>query len=273
MVPTPLAADIAERLPGAFLALESAIETRSFDPARANIRFRIGCSDYTMAVLLPRLQAAIAAVAPGVSLSVLPLDNRTTDRLATGHLDLVIAGAREVPERLAFEPLYDETSVWVHGARHPLAAHPLAEWDIAATRFISVDYGIGTALDNNDSFASHHGLIQWTRTAPGCLQGANQAQPLATVTVPNFFTAALMVAESNCLAQLPSRLATTLAARFDLLVRDDWPCDPGGTLTQIWARAFAERRGQAWFREMVRSSVSTLDGLRYGRRHAVISSE
>lgn len=154
-----------------------------------------------------------------------------------------------------------------------LTAHPLAEWDIAATKFISVDYGIGTALDDDDSFASHHGLIRWTRTAPGCLQRANQAQPMATVTVPNFFTAALMVAESNCQAQLPSRLATTLAARFDLIIRDDWPCDPGGTLTQIWARAFAERRGQAWFREMVRSSVSTLDGSRYDRRDAVISSE
>ncbi len=258
LMPTALAADITDRLPAAFLALENAIETRAFDPARATTGFRIGCSDYTMAVLLPRLQARLAAAAPGVTLTVVSLDGRTTERLAAGQLDLVIAGAREVPDRLAFEPLYDEKSVWVHRAGHPLSMRPLSEWDISAVTVVAVDYSIGAALDDDDSFAARNGVIQWTRTAPGRLYGIGQPSLPPKVTVPNFFAAALMVAGSDCLAQVPSRLAAVLATRLDLAVRADWPSDQGGTLTQIWPRAFAERRGQAWLREMVRSSARTL---------------
>ena len=258
MVTTALAAEIAERLPAAFVALENAIERRAFDPALATTQFRLACSDYTIAVLLPRLQSALAETAPRVGLSVQALDSRTTERLVAGQIDLVIAGVSEVPERLAFETLYDERSFWVHRADHPIAQRSLSQWDTEAAGFVAVDYGIGTALDGGDSFAARNGLIQWTRPVPGRIWPPGRSPPSPKFTVPSFFAAALLVGQSDCLTQLPSRLADSLAGPLGLVIRSDWPSDEGGKLAQIWPRAFAERRGHAWLREMVRRSAALI---------------
>ena len=251
MSPTPLAADIGERLPKALGDLESAITAKSFEPGLATGNVRIACSDYTMSLFLPGLLGIMESEAPRLRLIVVPLGDRLIERLDVGKLDLVIAGVREVPERLAFEPLFGEYYVWVHRKRHPLAGRALAEIAPSDLRIVSIDYGFGTHYDHFESLAAHDGFTQWTRTNPAISAGSEKALPTAHVTVPNFFTAASLIAESDLVAQLPARLAAALAPRFDLAVRDDWPAYPGGELTQIWHRSFGNRPAQLWLRNAV----------------------
>ena len=259
MTPTPLALKIAERLPGAFVALENAIAPELFDPLQSSARFFIACSDYAMAVLLPRLLARLEIEAPRVQLTILPLDGRTIDRIDKGVLDLVIAGIHTVPERLMFERLFYEKAIWVHRVGHPLSARPFSDWDATKIQSVTVDYGIGASGEELESFASQS-MIQWTRTPPGPapLSSDIAAASNSKIVVPNFFAAAVLAAGSDYLTQLPRGLALSLAARFDLVTRNDWPTTKGGYLAQMWRPALTDRYGHPWLRGMVQSCADAL---------------
>lgn len=260
MMPTHLAADIGQRLPGALVELEAAIAASTFVPGHAVRTFHLACSDYTAFILVPRIVAQMEEEAPQARLQVMSMGRRLVDRLDRGKLDLVIAGIKKVPERLDFANLFAEETVCVLRAGHPLAGRAASDDDLRRIDLVSVDYGFASDEDESEIFATWSGFTQWNRTVMGTAEGNDRPFATSRVSVPDFFAAARLVAGSDRVAHLPRRLAQALAPQFGLLIRDDWPTGNGGMLAQVWHRSFGNQPAILWFRDLVARSTAGLGG-------------
>ena len=126
LVPTTTAQALYPPLHSALAEIESTLSgARSFDPATARARFTVCLSDIGEVSLLPRLMAALPSVAPGVSLTVRPLDvDSAVDQLGRGEIDAFIASPLIDPQRVARIPLFTEGYVGMVGADHPRLRGP-----------------------------------------------------------------------------------------------------------------------------------------------------
>jgi DNA-binding transcriptional LysR family regulator len=87
---TKLAADLADPLRRALLLLERAIAAPgAFDQATADREFSIAVSDYVLMMLVPSLIATMAAAAPRVRLTIVPLGATDPPRLPAADLFIV----------------------------------------------------------------------------------------------------------------------------------------------------------------------------------------
>lgn len=130
MTPTPAALELlepAQRLlqdaEALFGARRRAGRGKGFDPATAELRFRIAASDYLDPLFLPELVAHLQRSAPGVQLDLQPLTAQFDYRksLARGEVDLVIGNWLQPPEELHLGRLLTDEVVCLVGAEHPLA--------------------------------------------------------------------------------------------------------------------------------------------------------
>lgn len=136
MVPTPTALELlapAERLLREAEALFAQRQRKSgFDPATAQLRFRIAASDYLDPHFLPLLVAQLQRVAPGVGLDLQPLSAQYDYRasLARGEVDLVIGNWLEPPEELHLGRLFSDEVVVLMSAEHPAARANGRGWTV-----------------------------------------------------------------------------------------------------------------------------------------------
>jgi DNA-binding transcriptional LysR family regulator len=200
MEPTATALALEAPVAAAVDALRGALgAARRFEPATATGLVRIAALDAEQAVLIPPLAARLRLLAPGLTLSVLPLGRSAAmDALSEGRADLVLGYVWEVPDVISGVPLYEE-SFLVAGRPDTLPQAP----------HISLD----------DYCAANHVLI-----APGGdLRGVVDDQLAALdrsrrviLGLPAFLPALAAVAASCALVTLPARVARALAPGFGL---------------------------------------------------------
>jgi DNA-binding transcriptional LysR family regulator len=215
-----LEAPVAAAVEGLRQALGAA---RRFDPASAGGVVRIAALDAEQAVLVPPLAARLAARAPGLRLSVLPLGRgQAMEALAEGRADLALGFVWEVPEPISRQTLYQEGFL-VAGVPAALPGAP--------------------ALDLDAYCAADHILI-----APGGdLRGVvdDQLQALGrsrrvVLGLPAFLPALAAAAGSGALVTLPARVARAFAAGFGLVT-----AAPPLAVRSFPVAAFWHRRNEA----------------------------
>jgi DNA-binding transcriptional LysR family regulator len=103
-----------------------------FDPATAQLRFRIAASDYLDPLFLPTLVAHLQRAAPGVQLDLQPLSAEFDYRraLAQGEVDLVIGNWLQPPEELHLARLFSDEVVCLVSAQHPAARGGGRGWTV-----------------------------------------------------------------------------------------------------------------------------------------------
>lgn len=121
LVPTTTARELYEPLHAALATIESAVSgTQTFDPATAQTGFTLCLSDLGEVSLLPRLMDAVRRRAPGVTLTVRPLDvGNAADQLGRGEIDAFIASPLISSQRVARIPLFAEGYQAMVAADHP----------------------------------------------------------------------------------------------------------------------------------------------------------
>jgi LysR family nod box-dependent transcriptional activator len=91
LVPTPRAQALAVPVREALELIRGALGTpASFDPARDRRRIRLSCSDYSVLMLIGPLVRGLSAVAPALTVEVLPRLPDAGRALERGEVDLVI---------------------------------------------------------------------------------------------------------------------------------------------------------------------------------------
>src|SRR6185295_6647450 len=123
MSPTPLASRLAPQLRKVLDELSHVLRGETFDPATAQRTFHIGASDYVELVMLPRLTARLARLAPGIDVWLHTYNDCGDTELASGALDLVLGPQRRTarPSAAYERVLFAESFTCVMRANHPLA--------------------------------------------------------------------------------------------------------------------------------------------------------
>ncbi|GAB4558331.1 MAG: LysR family transcriptional regulator [Haliangiales bacterium] len=201
-----------------------------FEPATASRRFAIAMTDYAEALLLAPLLERLRREAPGVDISV---TRAAWIQQVSGEFDLVLVprsptGAGVIWTR-AFE---DEYACLVRRA-HPRVKRRLTARTYAALPHLMVAPG-GRPGSFVDEALAEHGL-----------------ERRVALTLPGFLVVPTVVAQSDLIATIPSRLARTAAAGAAVKVVPAPLPFPPLTLSLGWPERLHRDPGHRWFRGVI----------------------
>ncbi len=201
MEPTAVALGMEPKIRSVVETLSQAISTPVvFNPATSTDILRIGAFDNEMTTLVPRFLQMVRAEAPGMRVSILPLGRRPAiDALEQGDIDLALGFAWNLPRSIRQAKLYDESYSVVMRQGHPLAQKQMTlEIYTAAEHLIVSPRG------------DHTGIVDEELVKCGQVRRV-------TMAVPQFLPALAIVATTDLISTLPSRLVASQAERYRLL--------------------------------------------------------
>ncbi|KWR81324.1 MULTISPECIES: LysR family transcriptional regulator [Pseudomonas] len=209
MQPTPraleLEAPIRESLQRILHSLSGA---ERFEAARSRQRFTLALTDYAELLCMPALLQHLGTEAPGVALDVRHLaPSLPVEALDKGHLDLVLGRFEDIPARFGRRPWASETLRLLARRGHPRVSGPLDLDGFLNERHLWVSGGQTKGM-----------VDQW-------LASQGLKRQIAYVT-PNYLQAAQLVAGTDLLTVLPTRLAEYFARLLPLQVLE-LPFDVG----------------------------------------------
>ena len=263
MVPTPLSFELGDRVHAALLALQEALSPGPFEPDTSRRCFTIATGDNAGTVLAPRIVGTVIDRAPFVTIRILPLSVDIVSGLDEGDIDVAINSFATVPERMICDRLWSEAPVWMARAGHPAAGSRVGPETLACLDKVSVDLRGTHAQMSQDGFISRDGLVQWAGSdeampnLPGA-EPARRGQAPYRVTVPSFYTAIAMAAQSDLVTLLPRRLALTVAGELGLVALDTALPAPERTLMALWHRDHCARPATRWLRQIVLDCAGAL---------------
>ncbi|TVT36726.1 LysR family transcriptional regulator [Amycolatopsis rhizosphaerae] len=230
LVPTTTARALYEPLHAALAEIETAVSgAQSFDPASGRAAFTLCLSDLGEVSLLPRLMAALPSRAPGVTLTVRPLDVvSAVDQLGRGEIDAFIASPPLSSRRVARIPLFSEGYVGMVADSHPrLRGDRAGLKALAAERHIAV---FGPAGHEGPRRALEaHGLLE-----------------RVVLEVTRFSTLPYLVQDGELVATVPRRVAETFAAEHRVRLLE-LPMEIEPAQVSIYTRhAHARTPAQHW---------------------------
>jgi DNA-binding transcriptional LysR family regulator len=236
MEPTATALALEAPVAAAVDALRGALgAARSFDPVTATGLVRVAALDAEQAVLIPPLAARLRLLAPGLTLSVLPLGRGAAmEALAEGRADLVLGYVWDPPESISGEPLYDE-SFLVAGRPDTLPDAPAISLDAYC--------------------AADHVLISPGGDLRGVVDDQLQAMDRSRRVVlglPAFLPALAAVATSGALVTLPARVARAFAPGFGLTTAEPPIPVRSFPVSVFWHRRNDTDPRTTWIRQQLR---------------------
>jgi DNA-binding transcriptional LysR family regulator len=241
MTPTFFATQLHAKFQGALSDIETAIEnTRNFDPANSTRRFRLALSDMGELYFLARIIEALRRRAPSVELDVVMLDLAQLDEwLSAGKIDAGICSRSYAPTLSPGEVLFMEHYVCLASRAHPRLQDVLTLEGYLAERHIEVSPGSG-----------HHLVEDKLRE-----QGRDRRIGLR---VPHFSVLPDIVAASDMLVTLPSRLGHYFAAQGRLRVFELPFRVPEIEVTLHWHAGGGDLAARSWLCALLRETLSEL---------------
>ncbi|WP_374574127.1 LysR family transcriptional regulator [Phenylobacterium sp.] len=255
--PTQRALEISGTVREAMKLLEGAIAGPRFDPARSDRRFEVVASTYLCAVLTPALAPMVMAEAPNVRLRMRAPGGLPAEALDRGAVDMVIGSFEHVPSRFRYEPLFEETAVWAIRADHPLDRP-----GVDPAEFARLPHLLVSPPDEPDGLRHDPGglglrrAIAWSEDYS--LGGRLARDMDGPISVPDAYSALVVVSQSDMPALLPRRLAEVASQKGRLrLVEPDFTPEPAqfGAVTRAGDH---EEGPTGWLRAMVREAAARI---------------
>lgn len=236
MEPTATALALETPVAAAVDALRDALgAARAFDPAAATGFLRVAALDAEQAVLIPPLAARLRMAAPGITLSVLPLGRSAAmEALSGGRADLVIGFARNLPDTVSGEPIYEE-SFLVAGRLEVLPHAP--------------------RIDLDDYCAADHVLVSPGGDLRGVVDDQLEAMGRSRRVIlglPAFLPALAAVTASGAIVTLPSRVARAFAPGFGLVTAEPPIAIRTFSVSAFWHRRNDNDPRTRWIRGLVK---------------------
>lgn len=237
MQPTARADALREPLRQALDAIEHVMSPASaFDPASADHTWRVAAFDYgESTILLPALNG-LRSAAPGTRLAVIEVEpSRIARQAEQGAIDLAFHTSEDAPPGLRRRALFTERYVLVGRADHPrLKRRPtLAQFCALDHVIVSPDGG------------GFHGITDQTLSEAGLKRRV-------VLSVPHFLFVMSVLANTDLVAMLPSRLVRDTAA---LRVVEPPVEIPGYEMAMLWPERSHRDPAHQWLREFIASSV------------------
>jgi DNA-binding transcriptional LysR family regulator len=241
VVPTPRALELRDNLSGALGILREMLRApTSFDPATSRRTFVIAMQEQPAAALAPGLALAVLAEAPEVRLAFIYPMPDIGERLEDGAVDLLVAPSDQGSSTLIGRVLFENDFLTAQRKRHPRGTGPL---DLDT--FCTLDHLI-VSTDG----AGFSALVDRT------LAGLGRSRRVA-LSIQSYGLAPLIVARTDCVCTLPSRLLRRYADDLDLF-EPPLPLSRS-QLVALWHPRSQEDRGHVWLRERLYKVANATD--------------
>jgi DNA-binding transcriptional LysR family regulator len=239
LVPSPRAQALAPALDTALALVRHALAPPTrFSPATLERTFTIASTDYSELVLLPRLLARLGRQAPGVRLVMRPIVATGERALLSGEHDLALGVGRPESAAVRGEALFTDGFHSLLRAGHRAARRPLT-----LDRFVALD----------------HVLISPSGTGEAAVDVALRARGRTrriVLRVPNFLSAPLVVAATDYIVTLPTRVARAVAAQHRLRLRRP-PLELSGfAFSQFWHARHDDDPAHQWLRAEIKRATT-----------------
>ncbi len=237
MRPTARADELREPLREALQALERAVApAAAFDPALATQTWKVAATDYgESTVLLPAL-SGLRTQAPGTRLAVIDLmPAQLVKQAEQGVFDLALHITEDAPLDLHQRVLFTERYVLAGRLGHPgLTGKPSCD-EFCALEHVLVSREGGGFFGVTDKVLADVGLSR-----------------KVVLSVPHFLMVMAVLASTDLVAMLPSRLVRGNPA---LQVVEAPLQVPGYEMAMFWGERLHRDPAHKWFREHLAASV------------------
>jgi DNA-binding transcriptional LysR family regulator len=211
--------------------LDGLASNAPFDPAATARRFNIYMSDVGQMVFVPKLLACMAASAPAASLRACPIPlDQPGAALASGEVDLAVGFFTNLTAGFRETMLFRERYVCVVRSDHP-------------------DFRSG--MTREAFAASPRALADASGMAHVVVEEELKKQGLAAaprLTVPQFMVLPLVIANSDLLVIMPSRLAKAFSLLVSIkILRTPVPLRPYD-IKVYWHERFHHDSANRWLR-------------------------
>lgn len=196
---TPLAQSLAIPVSKALTAAGEVFSSASFDPATSTRTYRISTTDYGAHVVLPEMASVLENFSPHVHLLSSAWTSDTLIDLEIGNVDIALYADDPVPGDFHFIDIFRETYVLIVKIGHPIldnSINSLSQFlsQVSKYKHIVARYP-NSHIDAGDDVLTR--------------LGASMSSP--RISLPYFGVAPIIVAESNLVMAVPSRLAKCYA--------------------------------------------------------------
>jgi DNA-binding transcriptional LysR family regulator len=237
---TPYARQISDRVSQILIEIQSTLlEKEAFNPATAKNTFRIAASDYVEATIGINLVQQLTTQAPGIRIRVTNLHKETVmNALDENLIDLIINAQLPLKNWHVEQNLYREEFVCV------------VRSDAALTELSMEDYLLRSHLlvSMRDDFQGAGDEI---------LERQQQSRQVIWST-PHFMAIPFLLANSNCVASLPRRMAQQCAKAMDLKLLPPPIEIEGFTVSMIWHQRNTNRPQHQWLREQIVNATQNI---------------
>jgi DNA-binding transcriptional LysR family regulator len=252
MLPTTRAQALSQPLRAALAGIRQVLEPRhSFDPATVQLTWQVAAADYAEYAVLMPLLGELRKAAPGVRIAVREAaHSKMIKQLESGAIDLGLLAMEPVPERLHHQVLFTEHYVLVARKRHPALKSKLTVDTLCQLEYVVVSPEGG-------------GFRGVTDTA---LEGKGRKRRVV-LSVPHFLFVPEVVARTDLVAMLPSRLVKDRSDHIQVVV-PPLPI-PSYEMAMIWHERSHLDPAHMWLRERVSRALSHT-GKQAGRKRGAL---
>ena len=241
---THLAQTLAPLVVRALAAADEVFAPTYFDPASSARTFRIATTDYGAQAVLIQLASVLVISAPKTHVLASSWRTNTLADLETGNIDLALYADDPIPNDFHFSELFCETYVLVVRKAHPLmkfANMPLTKLlsEVSRFQYIVARYP-NNHIDVGDDVLKR--------------LGARMGQP--TISLPYFSTAPMIIAESDLIMAMPSRLAKRYANHLPIEVISIPTKSEDFSYRVIWHERSHRDPGLQWLRRSIKRVFS-----------------
>jgi DNA-binding transcriptional LysR family regulator len=235
MRPTPFAQQLAQPVRDALRLVQGALQQHAgFEPRTSSNTFRLFMSDIGEMVFLPGLLERIKNDAPGVRIEVVRIPIKDVHAaLEAGELDLAVGFLPGLTTGMRQQPLFREHYVCMLRADHPVIGAKISAKQFRAAAHVLVSYA-GTG----------HQVIGETFAA----EGLNER---IAVRVPHFLVVPMILARTDLLVTVPSRVAAVFAQGGNFKVLPLPLRMPNFEVRLHWHGRFHQDPANRWLRQVM----------------------
>jgi DNA-binding transcriptional LysR family regulator len=236
MHPTPRADDLAGPVSAAIRLMRGVLHNERFDPATADHVVTIAMTDYAAFVLLPPMLAQLATEAPSLDVQVRGIfgKDEVVDLLDSGKANLAISVHTDTSARILSRPLLREGFACIARPGHPAFADGAGvEAFAAASHLLVSPEGDRTGLVDRKL-------------------AALELERRVVLNLPQFLVAPFVVADTDLIATLASRVARRFAAAdLGIAVHEPPIALPDWPLAMMWHRRVDDHAATVWLRDCI----------------------
>ncbi len=208
-----------------------------FVPASSRRSFSLIGTDFVEYVLLPALAARLSRDAPGVQLMFRGPDFRhIEERLAGGDLDLAIGHCPAAPDPLIRKAAFTEPFVCVARRGHPA----ISDGSLSLDTYAELHHAQVLPQDST----------MYADAVDGALAAAGLVRKVA-VWQPSFLAVVAVVARTELIATVPSRVATLMVSSLPVVIHPLPLALPPSEVALYWHPRCRDDAGHGWFRQLV----------------------